>query len=70
MFRDQLHVTISSFTCVFIQMCIYLCLCVCPGVQQLVQQQMENVLMFHSTVSHARANMETIRSITQVQYER
>ncbi|XP_026217195.1 dynein heavy chain 9, axonemal isoform X2 [Anabas testudineus] len=37
----------------------------CEGVQQLVQQQTGNVLMFHSTVSKARANMDAIGRIIQ-----
>ncbi|XP_073347414.1 dynein axonemal heavy chain 17-like [Pagrus major] len=37
----------------------------CEGVQHLVEQQRERVLMFHSTVSEARANMDAMTGIIQ-----
>lgn len=41
-------------------------MCVCSGVQRLVEQQTQKVLMFHSTVSEARANADAMTHIIQV----
>ena len=46
--------------------CVCVCVCVCSGVQHLVEQQRERVLMFHSTVCKARANMNDMIGIIQV----
>ncbi len=46
--------------------CVCVCVCVCSGLLHLVQQQKEKVLIVHSTVSQARANMDTMMHIIQV----
>lgn len=38
----------------------------CTGVQQLVQQQTHTVLLIHSTVREARANMAAMMDLIQV----
>ena len=65
-------VCVCVCVCACVRACVRACacawarVCACSELKQLVKQQTERVLMFHSSVSEARANMDAITHIIQV----